>query len=75
VAILDLGPLLEGLEPGTWVVLDHDMTRRLGHGESPDAALSAAGLSTQPYYHEDWNEDRPVLMCIPDPSKCRVCGR
>jgi hypothetical protein len=57
-------------EPGTWVVLNPEMTAVLGAGKTPQVAMRKAGLPTgmvsakeaKPY------KKRPVMMQVIDPS-------
>lgn len=70
----DLDELLRGQAPGAWVVLDHGMTGVLGTGDSPEAAMVAAGLPVA-MLPADTDVDTnalPVMVMVPGPPPTAV---
>lgn len=57
--MIQLRVLLADLPVGSWVVLDHDMTKILGKGETPDDAVHASrAVLTE--------GERPVIVQVRD---------
>ena len=62
----NLSALLEGRPPGTWVVLNSEMSKVLGAARTPEAAIRKAHV--KPVTSSRTVGSRPVVLQVPDPS-------
>ena len=62
----NLPALLEGRPPGTWVVLNPEMSRVLWAARTPEAAIRKARV--KPVTSTGRRSRRPVVLQVPDPS-------
>lgn len=64
---MKLGTILDRHRVGTWLVLNPKMTRVLGSGRTPQAAMRRAGLPTTlvPASEDPGYGKRPVMMQVP----------
>lgn len=62
----NLSALLEGRPPGTWVVLNSEMSKVLGAARTPEEAIRKAHV--KPVTSTRTVAPRPVVLQVPDPS-------
>ncbi len=72
-----LDVLLTRHAPGTWIVLDPEMSMVMGSGKTPETAMQEAGI--EPVAKAKSRRRRPVMMQVPDPKMkffgCGLFGR